>query len=124
GTTNLAHTGVLAGALGRATRKGVVVVSARESEGASWLPGSLDGAAGVLVDWDCDRDEMDVSAGGALPVFRASAYPRPIPGVARERNLSGISFAVANVTGFLARALEAGADPRGLAGRDAPKHLK
>ena len=44
-----------------------------------------------------------------LPVFRASAYPRSIPGVPRERNLSGVSFAVANVTGFLARMLE-GAD--------------
>ena len=36
----------------------------------------------------------------------ASGYPRPIPGVPVERNLSGISFAVANVTGFLARLLE------------------
>jgi hypothetical protein len=29
--------------------------------------------------------------------------PRPIPGVPVERNLSGLSFAVANATGFLAR---------------------
>jgi hypothetical protein len=35
----------------------------------------------------------------------ASGYPRPIEGVPVERNLSGISFAVANVTGFLARLL-------------------
>jgi hypothetical protein len=40
-------------------------------------------------------------------VFAASPYPRPIPGVPRERNLSGVSFAVANVTGFIARAVEA-----------------
>lgn len=32
-------------------------------------------------------------------VLRASPYPRPIPGVPLERNLNGISFAVANVTG-------------------------
>jgi hypothetical protein len=37
-------------------------------------------------------------------VFRASGYPRPIPGVPADRNLHGISFAVANVTGFVARA--------------------
>jgi hypothetical protein len=35
--------------------------------------------------------------------YRASGYPRPIPGVPPERNLSGISFAVANVTDWLAR---------------------
>ena len=33
--------------------------------------------------------------------------PRDIPGVPRERNLKGVSFAVANATGFIARALEA-----------------
>jgi hypothetical protein len=36
----------------------------------------------------------------------ASPFPRPIPGVPPERNLAGVSFAVANVTGFLARVLE------------------
>ena len=43
----------------------------------------------------------------ARPVFFASGYPRSIPGVAPERNLNGISFAVANMTGFVARAAEA-----------------
>jgi hypothetical protein len=50
--------------------------------------------------------------------FAAAGFPRPIPGVPVERNLSGISFAVANVTGFLARLLEAHAtifDVAGLA---------
>jgi hypothetical protein len=37
----------------------------------------------------------------------ASGYPRDIPGVPRERNIKGVSFAVANATGFAARALEA-----------------
>ena len=36
-----------------------------------------------------------------------SPYPRDIPGVPRERNISGVSFAVANATGFVARALQA-----------------
>jgi hypothetical protein len=34
--------------------------------------------------------------------MRASGYPRPIPGVPAERNLKGLSFAVANATGLLA----------------------
>jgi hypothetical protein len=37
---------------------------------------------------------------------RASGFPRPIPGVPPERNLKGLSFAVANATGLLAVALE------------------
>ena len=36
----------------------------------------------------------------------AAGLPRPIPGVPPARNLHGASFAVANLTGFLARALE------------------
>ncbi len=39
-------------------------------------------------------------------IFRASPYPRPVPGVPPDRNLKGISFAVANMTGFVARVLE------------------
>ena len=41
---------------------------------------------------------------GASAVL-ASGYPRPIAGVPPERNLNGISFAVANATGVLAAAL-------------------
>jgi hypothetical protein len=47
------------------------------------------------------------AAGGAL--LEASPYPRPIEGLPEERNLTGVSFAVANATGVVARALEAGA---------------
>jgi hypothetical protein len=36
-------------------------------------------------------------------VFSASPYPREIPGVPRDRNLHGVSFAVAHVTAALAR---------------------
>ena len=34
----------------------------------------------------------------------ASGYPRSVPGVPPAKNLHGISFAVANATGFVARA--------------------
>ncbi|MDH3270300.1 MAG: hypothetical protein OEN56_03145, partial [Gemmatimonadota bacterium] len=39
-------------------------------------------------------------------VLRASPYPRPIPGVPPERNFNGISFAVANASGVVARLLQ------------------
>jgi subtilisin family serine protease len=107
GTSNAAHQELLGDAVERAKRAGAIVVSARQSGNVKWLPGSLPSVAAVEVDWSLERDELEISGSGDDTVFRATGYPRPIPGVPRERNLSGISFAVANVTGFLARALEA-----------------
>ncbi|HYW32701.1 MAG TPA: S8 family serine peptidase [Gemmatimonas sp.] len=104
GTTNLEHVELLNDAVAYASARGATVVSARESNGQRWLPGSLDGVIGVLLDPECERNHIGyVERDGAGEVYAASGYPRPIPGVPVERNLSGISFAVANVTGFLAR---------------------
>jgi subtilisin family serine protease len=112
GTTNAAHAEKLAPAVSYAAARGSIVVSAREWNGAVWLPGSLAGVVGVMADADLDRDEIDVTqTETGLPRFTAAPFPRPIPNVPRERNLSGVSFAVANVTGFLARATEARGNP-------------
>lgn len=103
GTTRAEHEARLSGVVGRAIDRGVIVVAAREDEGQRFLPGSLPGVVGVTVDWDCPRDRFHVDAReGERPVWRASGYPRGIPGVPPSRNLMGISFAVANVTGFIA----------------------
>lgn len=107
GTSNAAHAERLREAVDYASHAGAIVVSARGAEDVRWLPGSLRGAAAVDVDWSLERDELALDVDEEDSVFRASGYPRPIPGVPRERNLSGISFAVANVSGFLARLLEA-----------------
>lgn len=111
GTANAARAAVLGAAVDEAVAAGAIVVSARESDGVIWLPGSLPRVAGVLLDRSCDRNELAMSIDGERRAFSfaASGFPRPIPGVPVERNLSGISFAVANVTGFLARLL--GTDP-------------
>ena len=106
GTANASRRQLLERTVEHATKRGSIVVSARESGETVWFPGSLPAVAGVLLDWECGRDELDARFDKAAATFRASGYPRPIPGVAPERNLSGISFAVANVTGFLARMLE------------------
>ena len=76
----------------------LLVVSAGSS-----MPGSLPGIIGVLPDPDCPRDVFRYHDG----MFHASPYPRPIPGVPVDRNLQGISFAVANMTGLIAGVLKA-----------------
>jgi hypothetical protein len=83
-----------------------LIVSAYELDGTKWLPGSLAGVVGVGLDVGCARNELRIGEIDGVPVFLASGFPRPIPGVPTERNLQGISFAVANATGFLARLLE------------------
>ena len=75
-----------------------------------WLPGSIEGVASVVANSNLERDELEIDELG----FVAAPYPRPIPGVPRDRNLSGVSFAVANVSGFLARLLQGREDLRGL----------
>ena len=110
GTANLAHAETLGESVSRAAAAGAIVVSARESAGVVWLPGSIEGVASVVSDSTLERDEVEIDERG----FAAAPYPRPIPGVPRERNLSGVSFSVANVSGFLARLLERREDLREL----------
>lgn len=107
GTAKAEREGLLQGAVQRAASRGALIVSAAENAGERRLPGGLAGVIGVVLDWDCPRDELrlGVQAGGR-PVLRASGYPRPIPGVPPERNLHGISFAVANATAWVALLLE------------------
>jgi subtilisin family serine protease len=106
GTTNTAHAAGLQAAVTRARAAGATVVTAAEQAGIPSLPGSLEGVVAVHVDWACPRDSAIVDAAGADVIrLRASGYPRPIPGVSPERNLKGVSFAVANATGLIARAL-------------------
>jgi len=104
GTANAEHEPALAGVVARARARGVIIVAARDDGGVRWLPGSLEGVLPVQLDAECPRDRCRVADVGGVTVVRASGYPRPIDGLPPERNLSGISFAVANVTGFVARA--------------------
>ena len=108
GTLREEHAAMLEAAVVRLADAGGVVVAAADADGQRWWPGSLPRAVGVVMDADCPRGCVVVRRGdGAGPEVVAGApYPRPIPGVPVERNLSGISFAVANVTGMLARVLE------------------
>lgn len=92
GTENPDHRQAFVEAIGD-----LMVVSA-----ANALPGSLPGVIGVGPDPDCPRDVFRYHDG----MFYASPYPRAIPGVPVDRNLHGTSFAVANMSGLVARVLK------------------
>jgi len=105
GTTRLEHAARLHAAAERAAAAGVVLVAARDDAGQQFLPGSLPCVVGVTVDWHMPRDVVRGWRGRTGQVVcAASGYPREIPGVPPGRNLTGVSFAVANATGHLAHA--------------------
>lgn len=109
GTSNTEHEPILRSALARVQANDITLITAYEEAGVRWLPGSLTGATPVALDWNCPRDQyLTAPLEDGRTLYRASGYPRPIPGVHPDRNLKGLSFAVANVTGLIAaeRAIE------------------
>jgi subtilisin family serine protease len=107
GTSKSQHRALLEDAVARARANGALIVAANDDGGVRWLPGCLEHVVAVRADWTCDRQTYAVGFVEDRLMLSTSAYPREIPGVPRERNLNGVSFAVANATGFVARALEA-----------------
>lgn len=103
GVANGEYRNAFGDAVERVRSVGGLIVSAMEIDGMPALPGSLPGVVGVVMDATCPQDEYHVIPNYNKQVVCASPYPRGIPGVPQERNLSGISFAVAHVTGFIAR---------------------
>lgn len=114
GTQNPEHEAALTAVVRRLRDAGTIVIAAGEQAGIRWLPGSIGGVWSVSLDWSVPRHScwLDrLNRDGAS--FRASGFPRPIPGVPPERNVKGLSFAVANVTGLVASLLlkDAAAEP-------------
>ena len=107
GTQTASHAEALGQAVREARASGAWVVAAGEHDGVRWLPGTLPGVVSVGLDWSLPREQcvVQIDPDGEVRVT-ASGFPRPIPGVPPERNLKGLSFAVANATGLLALALQ------------------
>ena len=106
GTQNPEHEPALTDVVNQLRDNGTLVIAAGEQAGVRWLPGAIAGVWSVTLDWSVPRDSCwreRIDANGAS--FRASGFPRPIPGVPPERNVKGLSFAVANVTGIVAKIL-------------------
>ena len=116
GTANAAHRPLLQEAVQRVSMRRAVIVAATEDT-IDWLPGTLEGVIPAALDWTCPRDEYRLITHRGRRAIATSGYPRDIPNVPRDRNLKGISFAVANASGFVARAREllpGGIDPSGI----------
>jgi subtilisin family serine protease len=102
GTTNREHRPAFETATERACATRTLIVSAFEMSGVPALPGSLPGVVGVLADSAKVPGEHGIETRDGKQIFTACPFPREIPGVPRERNLYGVSFAVAHVTAALA----------------------
>jgi len=107
GTAEVQHRARLESIVARTRQTGSLVIAAHDDNGTVWLPGCLPDVVGVRADWTRGRDGYTVSTVNGRALLVTAPYPRDIPGVPRERNLKGISFAVANAAGFVARAREA-----------------
>jgi subtilisin family serine protease len=106
GTAEMSHRDILAEAVTRAGQRHALVVAAHDDGGVRWLPGCLDEVIAVRADHTCARDSYGLAVVEDRTVLTSAPYPRDIPGVPRERNVNGVSFAVANASGFVARVLE------------------
>ena len=96
---------------------GVTLVSPRSGRGSLLVPGSLAsvrGAVGVEAEPRLGYGELARRG----KVLIASPWARPLPPLPREKNLSGVSFAVAAVTNRVARLRLADRLPAGAVLRD------
>jgi subtilisin family serine protease len=102
GTPNASYKGAFEAAVARVGAAGKGIASAFEVNGVPSVPGCLPGVVSVLADLSKAPGEHGFEMRGMKKIFTAGPFPRDIPGVPRERNLQGVSFAVAHVTATLA----------------------
>lgn len=82
--------------------RGVRIVAPASMSGLPSYPGSLESVDSVVEDPDRPRQTPEQRQRGGRDYWFSSPFPRDLPGLPRAANLSGISFATANVTGYLA----------------------
>lgn len=103
GTTNDGHREAFEQMTADVAASGSVVVSAYSMKETRLLPGRLPGVIGVVADPGCEPAPYSVREEEGKAIFGALPFPRDIPGVPREANLNGVSFAVGRVSAYIAR---------------------
>ena len=102
-----------------AARAGIILVaSSRNGSNRASAPASYDAVIGVKGDGRLGEDTL-MYRPGELCECLASPWPRSLPGLPRERNFRGNSFAAARVSGAVACLLEESPD----AGLDALREM-
>lgn len=102
GVENRAYAGELADLCRQACRENILVLASAEGPDSRIYPACLDSVIGVWGRPDCPWDQVQFHPGARVQ-FSAHPHPRPIPGLPRENNFKGHSFAVAHVTARVAR---------------------
>jgi subtilisin family serine protease len=97
GTLNPEYRSAFEDVVARSQTTGAVIVSALEVNGEAALPGSLPGVIGVVA-----GEHYEFCERFGKTVYAAPPFPRDIPGVPRDRNLKGVSFAVARISARIA----------------------
>ncbi|MFA6148048.1 MAG: S8 family serine peptidase [bacterium] len=93
-----------------AAREGIILVaSARNGSNGTSIPASYDEVIGVKGDGRLGENTLMYRPGCPCECL-ASPWPRSLPGLPRERNFRGNSFAAARVSGAIACLLEASPD--------------
>jgi subtilisin family serine protease len=93
-----------------AARAGIILVaSARNGSSRASAPASYDAVIGVKGDGRLGEDALTYRPGDPCECL-ASPWPRSLPGLPRERNFRGNSFAAARVSGVVACLLEESPD--------------
>lgn len=100
------HAASLRGLCREAARAGIILVaSARNGSRGAGVPASYDEVVGVKGDGRLGEDTLLYRPGDPCECL-ASPWPRSLPGLPRERNFRGNSFAAARVSGAIACLLE------------------
>ena len=102
GTANEEHRPLFLAAIDRVQKSGALLVSAYAVTGTLMLPGALPRVVGVVEDATCPRETYRVICEGTTR-FAACPFPLDIAGVPRERNIHGVSFAVAHISSQIAK---------------------
>lgn len=102
GTNKPEHRARLSSLLEPAQAAGCILVAASPPGRADVWPAALPRVIGVAGDEQCGWNDYRYASDDPVP-FRAHSQPRPLPGLAQERNFRGHSFASAHVSAVLAR---------------------